>query len=222
MHCYLETIKKRIKELDTDHHHPPLEQQQQFVMEEESIPTKDIPSSLEQSLQEARQRIHKTLLHLFQISTSPIDDWHSLLNNGIRAPTDSNWSRLPDEQATFIITLVSQLYTILTFIYNSESVFVLDLSKLVLWYNGSKSVGLQIEKDKTEFAISCGLVHYSLDRLFARTTGNILTALSCPNQLEERKGDGMCPLLTEYINNYIDKWNKFNDDCLRNPFLQSD
>lgn len=215
MCCYLETLKERINELDTDN----LSIEQQFVIEEESSPLNDIPNSLEQPLQEARHEMHETLLRLLQISTSPLDGWYSLLNNGIRVPTDSNWSRLPDEQVTFIVTLVSQVYTIITSIYNAEPAFALDLCKSALWYNGGKSVGLQIEKDKTEFAISCGLVHYSLDKLFARTTDNIITALSCPNQLQGVEGNGGRLLLTEYIDKYIDKWNKFNDDCLRNPFL---
>ena len=109
---YSEVIKERIKELDTNDSSPI---EQHFVIEKVSNSPNDIPNSLQQSLQEAQHKMHKALLQLFQISTIPLDDWYSLLNNSIRIPTDSNWSRLPDEQVTFILTFMSQIYITLTF-----------------------------------------------------------------------------------------------------------
>ena len=167
---YLESLKERIRGLDTAH--SPLEQR--VVMREGegvSPSTVEAHHSLEQSLQEIRHKLHKTLLQLFRISTTPLDDWHPLLNNSIRVPADSNWSRLPDEQVTFILTFMSQVYLTLTSIYDADAIFTLDLNNSMLCYNGNKLGTLQVEGDKTEFAISCGLVHYSLDSTVCQNDG---------------------------------------------------
>ena len=129
-------------------------------------------------------------------------------------PSDSNFGRLPEEQANFVLELSFQVYFFLSSVYGQiPSSFEYEASgkRLTMQFQGAKYAFCANINCPSDFLICAAVANWSLSRFNGSTGLNLIEALMLT------ASDSFCCArlsLADFVGAYFKRWNRFNDDRL--------
>lgn len=162
-----------------------------------------------------------SLLSLLRLATPQTDGPAACLVIGIAHPpilfpSDSNFGRLPEEQANFVLELSLQAHFFFASVYGQTLPFEYEASSrcLSVQLHGVRHTFCADINHPSDFLICAALSDWSLSRFTGSTGLNLVEALMLP-----ASNQSLCaqPSLADTVDAYFARWNRFNDDRLHPP-----